>query len=86
MCIIFLRVKSLEEDIEKLSGQLNEKKEQIESMEKSIETMKKKNNVSLNPGVVNEPLRPCESTIVVKFLFLGITREELEGNGCSCCG
>ena len=38
------RVKSLEEEIEKLTGQLNEKKEQIATWEKSIETMKTKNN------------------------------------------
>ena len=41
------RVKSLEEEIEKLTGQLNEKKEQITTWEKSIETMKGKNNVSV---------------------------------------
>jgi peptidoglycan hydrolase CwlO-like protein len=40
-------VKSLEEEIEKLTGQLNEKKEQITTWEKSIETMKGKNNVSV---------------------------------------
>ncbi|CAB4030899.1 Hypothetical predicted protein [Paramuricea clavata] len=38
------KVKGLEEEIEKLNGQLDEKKEQIATWEKSIETMKAKNN------------------------------------------
>jgi peptidoglycan hydrolase CwlO-like protein len=42
---VFFRVKGLEEEIEKLNGQLDEKKEQIATWEKSIETMKAKNNV-----------------------------------------
>jgi chromosome segregation ATPase len=44
---VFFRVKSLEEEIEKLNNQLNEKKEQVASWEKSIENMKAKNNVSV---------------------------------------
>ena len=37
----------MEEEIEKLNNQLNEKKEQVASWEKSIENMKAKNNVSV---------------------------------------
>ena len=47
MVLYLFRVKNLEEEIEKLTGQLNEKKEQITTWEKSIETMKSKNNVSI---------------------------------------
>ena len=42
---LLIRVKELEEQIEKLTGELNENKTQIATWEKSIETMTAKNNV-----------------------------------------
>ena len=37
----------MEEEIEKLTGQLNERKEEMAASEKSIESLKAKNNVSV---------------------------------------